>query len=163
MIRLPDGKLGQVLPLDSFIPGSAEVDKGLSSDKTIEVKHPICPDNHVKAVSANVPAERRKLNEPRGISEGNFPQGTIGQVVRLQDGEQAKLTPLGSRNGIVTQTQIPATQQQPPVVLKPTEPEVEKSPAETKTDLNGESASPKSRKPSAICPENHQVIELNKS
>merc|ERR1719239_450229 len=67
------------------------------------------------------------------LNRTDFPQATIGQVVRLPNGELAQvlsLTPLGSGSGTPgsagvgnpSQTQFPAQQQQqqpPPVVLKP--------------------------------------------
>jgi len=66
------------------------------------------------------------------LNRTDFPQATIGQVVRLPNGElaQVSLTPLGSGSGTpgsagvgnASQTQFPAQQQQqqpPPVVLKP--------------------------------------------
>merc|ERR1719239_1098006 len=67
------------------------------------------------------------------LNRTDFPQATIGQVVRLSNGELAQvlsLTPLGSGSGTPgsagvgnpSQTQFPAQQQQqqpPPVVLKP--------------------------------------------
>merc|ERR1719239_1392762 len=66
------------------------------------------------------------------LNRTDFPQATIGRVVRLPNGELAQvlsLTPLGSGSGTPgsagvgnpSQTQFPAQQQQqpPPVVLKP--------------------------------------------
>ena len=77
VFRLPNGRLGQVLPLGSGIgiPGSSgvgKVDKGLGSENKIEVNRPTSRENYVKAACANVPAESERIkNDLLGESANN--------------------------------------------------------------------------------------------